>query len=77
MQKLNKCQERTIMVLHRLIDIVTDNEDDAEVLSDELGLMIACLAQEDFFGTEGQCDPRGDFRVNDWSMQKVQGVDGE
>lgn len=30
---------------------------------------------EDAFGTEGQCDPRGDFRDGEWSMKRVQGVD--
>lgn len=34
------------------------------------------LRWKDFFGTEGECDPRGDFREHaDWSMWRVQGVD--
>ena len=74
---LNDCQKRVITVLERLIAIAKDNEGDAEVLADTLDDYLDSLAQDDFFGTEQQMDPRGDFRGNPyrWSMHQVEGVD--
>jgi len=37
--------------------------------------MLNTLQSEDAFGTEGQNDPRGDFRESNWSMEYVQGID--
>lgn len=33
------------------------------------------LMSDDFFGTEGQSDPRGDARNGEWSMWRVEGID--
>ena len=74
---LNDCQKRVVTVLARLITMAHDNEGDAEVLADTLDDYLDSLAQDDFFGTEQQMDPRGDFRGNPyrWSMHQVEGVD--
>lgn len=70
-----KTQQRVAKVLERMASLAATNEDDAEVLADELDRMLTDLHESDFFGTEGQCDPRGDFREGDWSMAHVEGVD--
>ena len=78
MQELNLVQQRVVTVLARLITMVKDNEGDAEVIADTFDDYLDSLAQDDFFGTEQQMDPRGDFRSNGpWFMSQVQGVDGE
>lgn len=35
---------------------------DAKIYLEEINKMLDSLLQEDFFGTEGQLDPRGDHR---------------
>lgn len=71
---MNKQQKRTIKVLERMIELCKDNASDAEMFADELEPMLHEMHGDDAFGTEGQCDPRGDFRDGTWSMKKVQGV---
>lgn len=75
--KQTDCQKRVITVLERLIAMAKDDEDSAEVFADTLDDYLDSLAQNDFFGTEQQMDPRGDFRGRAyfWSMQQVEGVD--
>lgn len=73
---LTKEQARCAMVLNRLGQLILDGHLDAVVLSDDLQLFLDELKSYDAFGTEGQLDPRGDFRDGHWSMQKVQGIDG-
>lgn len=73
---MNATQRNATKVLERLIDLVKENEDDAKVISEYLELMLDELHQDDFFGTEGQIDPRGDFRNGYWTMKKVEGMDG-
>lgn len=72
---MNKTQLRIKRVLERIMDIVDENEDDAEVFADALDDMLDILAQDDFFGTERECDPRGDGRNCSFSMRHVEGVD--
>ena len=73
---MNKTQQRTVKVLSRLIKICKEDTDSAGYLSDELEIMLNGLRYDDFFGTEGQNDPRGDFRDHgEWSMACVSGVD--
>lgn len=73
---MSKYSERVILVLNRLAKIAED-EDEAESISGPLEMMLSDLHGEDFFGTEGQCDPRGDFRDDEWNMSYVQGVDDQ
>jgi hypothetical protein len=42
--------------------IVRNEEDEAEIWCDALNEMLDDLLEDDFFGTEGQLDPRGDHR---------------
>ncbi len=69
---MNAQQKRVVLVLQRLQKMVEYSDVDAGVLSDELEVMLNDLHSNDFFGTEGQCDPRGDFRNGLWSMNKVE-----
>lgn len=61
-------QKTLPVVLARMIQLVNEDEYFAEMLADELEPWLDCLASDDFFGTERQCDPRGDMRVREWSI---------
>ncbi len=69
-------QRRVLAVLERITKQVREDSGDAEMYGRELELMLDELAGDDAFGTEGQSDPRGDFRDGDWLVaNRVQGVD--
>lgn len=76
MSELTDTQRRVLLVLERIAQAVTNDEYDADVWSIELEASCVSLMGQDFFGTEGQSDPRGDWREGHWSMDRVQGVDG-
>lgn len=71
----NKQQRRNAKVLHRLIALSDENREDAEIIATALEDALEELSFSDFFGTEGQTDPRGDGRNGKWSMLRVEGVD--
>lgn len=71
---MNSTQKNLVTVLRRLEDHVKLYPDDAEVISEMLESMLDDLHQDDFFGTEGQWDPRGDFRDGKFTMGNVQGA---
>lgn len=71
-----KTQERVAKVLERIAQMAAADGDDAQMFSDALDIMLDELHCMDAFGTEGQCDPRGDFRNGTWSMCDVEGIDG-
>lgn len=77
MSELTLFQRRVLKVLEVISATVEDDEDEAEFWAGELDNLLDNLRDHDCFGTEGQCDPRGDFRDGDWSLQDgpVQGVD--
>lgn len=55
--------KKTIAVVLRVMaDQCDDDKDDAEAYAEALDPVLDELYREDFFGTEGQCDPRGDHR---------------
>ena len=64
-------QQRNSLVLQRLLSYC-EGEDDAEALAECLDCMLDDLRSQDFFGTEGQCDPRGDSRNGEFSMWCVE-----
>lgn len=68
-------QQRVAKVLERIAEMSKRDEDDAEMFADTLEDMLEDIAQSDGFGTERQCDPRGDGRNGQWSMTHVEGVD--
>lgn len=70
-----KEQERVAQVLARMSAMAMADEDDAAMFSELLENSLGELNGEDAFGTEGQNDPRGDFRNGSWSMRCVEGVD--
>lgn len=74
---MNKTQQRVVKVLERMIEMTRENEGDADMFCDTLEDMLDEIAQNDGFGTECQCDPRGDGRDRKgWSMHiRVEGVD--
>jgi hypothetical protein len=46
----------------RLMDYAAEHEQNEKAIAEEFNRMLDTLLGEDFFGTEGQCDPRGDHR---------------
>ena len=73
--KLTKQQKRNKVVLERLIAFANEYENFADDLADDLETLLDKHAAYDCFGTEGECDPRGDQRDNCFHMKRVQGVD--
>jgi hypothetical protein len=71
---MKKFQKNCITVLNRLAKMCEDDEDFAAGLCDDLNRMLDEIHSQDGFGTEGQSDPRGDFRNGRWSMSKVEPV---
>lgn len=51
-------------VLRKLADFCDQSkyDDDRKEVASELNIMLDELLNQDFFGTEGQLDPRGDHR---------------
>lgn len=72
---MNKTQQRVKKVLENMINLVESDEDYADWFSEELETYLEELAIQDGFGTECQCDPRGDGREGDYSMYHVQDID--
>jgi hypothetical protein len=70
-------QQRVIKVLERMRDLVLSDEPMADIFAEPLDEVLEVLRLEDAFGTEGQNDPRGDFRDGErlWGMGYVQGLD--
>jgi hypothetical protein len=68
-------QERVAKVLDNMKAMALEDDDNAAMFAEGLELYLNELNGEDAFGTEGQSDPRGDFRDGDWSMNRVQGLD--
>jgi len=73
---MNNTQKRVALVLRRMADMAERDEEDASAFAEELESMLDAMHGNNFFGTEGQCDPRGDFRNGDWSMNRIEGLDG-
>lgn len=69
---MNKQKERIKKVVDRLPD---DDNQMLNQISECIDIELDEIHQMDGFGTEGQADPRGDFRDNEWSMWNVQDVD--
>ncbi len=68
-------QQRLVLVLERLIEMVKGDEDFAQYFAPDLDDLLTNIHEHDGFGTEGQSDPRGDFRNGAWSMDHVEGLD--
>ncbi len=71
-------QDRITKVLENIIILCEDDNFNTEVFSAEIEILLDKLQGEDFFGAEGQCDPRGDFRDQSYSLHYyIQGADDE
>lgn len=66
---MTKVQKNLIIVYTRLIELVKEDEGLAEHLAYALECDLDEVSMDDGFGTERQCDPRGDMRVKEWSLQ--------
>jgi hypothetical protein len=74
--KQTKQQKRNQLVLERLIAFSNEDNHNAKSIGYALDEMLDDLCMDDFFGTETQCDPRGDGRDGPWGMLKrVEGID--
>jgi hypothetical protein len=67
---MSKVQKNVVTVLKRMTSIAEQSVDDAEMFAESLEQMLDDIHSNDGFGTEGQCDPRGDFRNGRWSLLK-------
>lgn len=72
---MTKYQKNLLIVLPRIIKLVEEDEDFAEYLAQDLEAVLDDYGMEDGFGTEGQIDPRGDFRKNYWTLLDEDGVE--
>lgn len=72
---LTKQQHRVVCVLATMQRMAQTDESYAELFADLLEEGLTSLHDNDAFGTEGQSDPRGDFRNGHWSMACVEHVD--
>lgn len=75
--KQTKLQKNCVTVLNRLVKMCEEDEDFADALSSDLDAMLDEIHGNDGFGTEGQSDPRGDFRNGHWTMSKIEPAQGK
>jgi len=69
---MKKIQKNCVTVLNRLAKLCEEDEDFAKYFSSDLDKLLDDIHGQDGFGSEGQSDPRGDFRNGRWSMKKVE-----
>lgn len=73
----NRQQDRVVRVLNNMIRLCEKDETYVEMFSEILDDVLDDINHDDGFGTEGQDDPRGDFRNGEWHMWHVEGVDSD
>lgn len=66
-------QKRVAMVIARLLEITVDDYRAQQFMPCIAAILDAARDQK-AFGDKGQHDPRGDFSVRVWSMDRVQGL---
>ena len=49
-------------MFEHMFNVIGDDEICSDMFNEELNAFLDRLVEEDYFGTEGQCDPRGDQR---------------
>lgn len=49
-------------VFNKLLEFLEEDNISAKVFCEDFNIFLNELNSMDFFGTEGQCDPRGDHR---------------
>lgn len=65
---MTKEQQNLVTIWPRMLEQIEGCEYFAEDLAEVLEAFLDSLAEQDAFGTERQCDPRGDFRNGEWSL---------
>lgn len=65
---MTELQTNLLIVLKRLIEVVEEDEGIAEHIADAIECTLDDISMDDGFGTERQCDPRGDMRIKEWSI---------
>lgn len=64
---------RILLILDRIKKNITESDDELfEGWCENLENMLNNIHCQDGFGTEGQDDPRGDFRNGQWSMWQIE-----
>ena len=58
--KMTRTNAKTVLM--NIADRIKESPEDGKVWCDELNKLCDELLGDDFFGTEGQLDPRGDHR---------------
>lgn len=56
-------------ILINIREMMLKDKNDAKIIVDAMNKMLDDLLSEDFFGTEGQLDPRGDWRDFDDGLE--------
>jgi len=70
-------QQRVCRVIERMRATALEDENNAEGWAHIMEDMLNEMKNEDAFGSEGENDPRGDFRKGDWGMGHIEGLDGQ
>ncbi len=60
------------IVLKRMIKLSESDPDMAEMFMGPMDEMLENIASNDGFGTEAQCDPRGDGRNGEFTMWDIE-----
>lgn len=68
-------QKRLFKVLENIKRNCIENPSDSEEYLRVMDDMLDILLCNDFFGTEGQTDPRGDGRNGEFNYCNIEGVD--
>ncbi|HET8686091.1 MAG TPA: hypothetical protein VFM18_05425 [Methanosarcina sp.] len=66
---------RLNIVFDRIRNLAQENEEFCDSFISMLEEELDCYLANDWFGTEGQNDPRGDMRDKLYTMNRVQGFD--
>lgn len=69
---LTEVQEHVCLAFSILNMQAQEDTDSTEHIAEVLDSVLDNIRNMDGFGTEGECDPRGDFRNGDWSMWDVE-----
>lgn len=76
---MNSLHEQIVLriktVFERILSSVQNDPDMADMYMEVLDEMLTDLQSSEAFGSEGQCDPRGDQRNGEFSMNCVEGID--
>ena len=59
---MNKVTHKNMAEIWAKLLEYADTKDERRCVAEAFNEMLDALANNDFFGTEGQCDPRGDQR---------------